>query len=139
MRDISTTVGRHRSCLHGDMLREIDERAYRLALRVVTLRRDPDYGRLVRWHVLGQLVRAATSVGANLAEGAAAQSKADFVSKVAIAKKEAFETQFWLRLAEESGVLGDADTAGLMTEAAEVGRVVSAIARRARASDARGA
>lgn len=81
---------------------------------------------------------ATTSIGANLAEARGAQSKADFVAKVWIAKKEALETQFWLRLIGESKLLGDTDLADLQAEAATVGRIVSTIARRARASDRRG-
>jgi four helix bundle protein len=88
------------------MAKEIDERAFALGLRVITLRRDEEYQRIVRWKVIGQLVDAATSVGANLSEASAAQSKPDFVAKVSVAKKEAFETQFWLRLIDEAKVLG---------------------------------
>ena len=119
------------------MNRDIDERAFRLALHVITIRGDDDYQRVVRWKVIAQLVRAATSVGANLAEAAAAQSKADFVAKVSIAKKEVFETQYWLRLAEEGEVLRREETTIARAQAAEVGRIVSAIVRRAKASDRR--
>ena len=48
------------------MAKEIDERAFALGLRVITLRRDEEYQRIVRWKVIGQLVDAATSIGANL-------------------------------------------------------------------------
>ena len=120
------------------MPREIDERAFQLGLSVITLRRDGDFQRIVRWRVISQLVNAATSIGANLSEASAAQTKPDFVAKVSIAKKEAFETQFWLRLVDEARLLGDLDLAGVRAEAAEVGRVVSAIARRAKMSSGRG-
>ena len=43
-----------------------------------------------------QLLRSGTSVGANVAEGAGAQSEADFLTKYSIAVKEARETQYWL-------------------------------------------
>jgi four helix bundle protein len=120
------------------MPREIDERALQLGLRVITLRRDADFQRIVRWKVISQLVDAATSIGANLSEASATQTKPDFVAKVSIAKKEAFETQFWLRLVDEACLLGDIDLAGVRAEAAEVGRVVSAIARQAKMSSRRG-
>lgn len=67
-----------------------------------------------------------------------APNRADFVAQVWIATKEALETQFWLRLIDESRLLGDTDLALLRAEAATVGRIVSAIARKARASDHRG-
>lgn len=113
------------------MRREIHERAFRLALRVARLRRDADYRRLVRDTVLRQMIRAATSIGANLEEATAAQSRADFASKTAIATKEARELQYWLRLGRESGCLREEEWVTLGPEAGEVARIVSAIARTA--------
>lgn len=49
-----------------------------------------------------QLLRSGTSIGANVEEAIAAQSKRDFISKMAIASKEARETKYWLRLLSES-------------------------------------
>ena len=120
------------------MPKDIDERAFQLGLRVITLRLDADYQRAVRWKVIGQLVRAATSVGANLTEASVAQSKRDFVAKTSIAKKEVLETQFWLRLADEARLLGDADLSAVRMEAAAVGKIISTIVRRAKESDHRG-
>ncbi|MBE0646691.1 MAG: four helix bundle protein [Bacteroidales bacterium] len=52
-----------------------------------------------------QLLRAGTSVGANISEGIAGQSKRDFRHKMSIAYKEARETYFWLELLRETGYL----------------------------------
>ena len=49
-----------------------------------------------------QLLRSGTSIGANVEEAIAAQSKKDFISKMAIASKEARETRYWLRLLDRS-------------------------------------
>lgn len=49
-----------------------------------------------------QLLRSATSIGANVEEANAAQTKKDFIGKMAIASKEARETKYWLRLLEKS-------------------------------------
>lgn len=49
-----------------------------------------------------QILRSATSIGANVEESIAAQSKKDFISKMAIASKEARETKYWLRLLSQS-------------------------------------
>ncbi len=54
--------------------------------------------------------RAATSIGANIHEANYAQSRADFVSKLQIALKECFETEYWLELFEKSGLI-DAEVA----------------------------
>ena len=49
-----------------------------------------------------QLLRSATSIGANVEEAIAAQSRKDFISKMSIASKEARETKYWLRLLDKS-------------------------------------
>lgn len=87
------------------MAHDIHERAFRLALRIITLRDDPWFREMSTREVLRQLVRAGTSVGSNLSEASAAQSKPDFIAKASVAKKEIFETQFWVRLGSASGVL----------------------------------
>ncbi len=52
-----------------------------------------------------QLLRSGTSVGANISEGVAGQSKRDFQHRMSIAYKEARETEFWLTLLCETGYL----------------------------------
>ena len=49
-----------------------------------------------------QLLRSRTSIGANVEEAIAAQSRKDFISKMSIASKEARETRYWLRLLNKS-------------------------------------
>ena len=49
-----------------------------------------------------QLLRCGTSIGANINESIAAQTKKDFITKMEIASKEARETKYWLRLLQES-------------------------------------
>jgi four helix bundle protein len=49
-----------------------------------------------------QLLKSGTSIGANVAESEAAQSKADFISKLSIAAKEARETKYWIDLLQHS-------------------------------------
>lgn len=110
------------------MPHDITERAYQLALSVLTLKDDAWFRDIVRRELVRQLVRSGSSVGANLTEASAAQTKPDFIAKVAIAKKEAFETQYWLRLGVETGVLSRTETALLTAEAASIGQVVSASA-----------
>lgn len=114
------------------MRREIHERVFRFAVRVATLRTDQAFKRMAADHIVRQLLRSTTSVGANLEESTAAQSRADFVSKVSIATKEAREMQYWLRLGHESGVLSDGEWQALRQECSEIARIVSTIARSAR-------
>ena len=73
------------------------------ALRVVRLYK---YLRNRKESVIAkQMLRSGTSIGANIAESRYAQSKADFTSKLQIALKEAAETQYWLELLRDSGLV----------------------------------
>ena len=54
-----------------------------------------------------QLLRSGTAIGALLAEGKYAQSKADFVNKLSISLKEANETKYWLRLLKDCNYLDE--------------------------------
>lgn len=78
----------------------IAELSFDFALKVITL-----YKNLVesKEYVLSkQLLRSACSIGANVEEASAGQTKRDFISKMAIASKEARETRYWLRLLSRS-------------------------------------
>ncbi len=64
------------------------------------------YSELIEEHkkfiIARQLLRAGTSIGANIREAQNAESKADFIHKMKIAAKEADETGYWLHLCEMS-------------------------------------
>ena len=82
--------------------RDIVERTYQFALAIVQLcdqceRRNNAARTLAR-----QLLKSGTSIGANVEEAQAGRSRADFISKYAIALKEARETRYWLRLLIDS-------------------------------------
>jgi four helix bundle protein len=51
-----------------------------------------------------QIIRSGTSIGANVEEAIAAQSRKDFINKMSIASKEARETKYWLRLIDKSNL-----------------------------------
>lgn len=76
----------------------IKERSFAFAVRIVKLCKYLEKSSDVSKSVVGQLLDAGTSVGANLEEAAAGQSRADFIHKNAISLKEARESNFWLRL-----------------------------------------
>jgi four helix bundle protein len=78
--------------------RDLPERTFEFAQRVVLLCRVLDQTPGVSRTLASQLLRSGTSIGANVEEGQASQSRADFVSKLSIACKEARETHYWLRL-----------------------------------------
>ena len=77
-----------------------------------------------------QLLRAGTSIGAQVEEAQAAQSKKDFVAKMAIASKEARETNYWLRLLEKSNYLGSYDKSNhIISESNEIIRMLTKIVK----------
>src|SRR5271165_7115062 len=81
-----------------DMPRDIVERTFEFAVRIIKLCGRMDERPGVSRIMMSQILRAGTSVPANVEEAQAAQSKADFISKMTIALKEARETHLRLRL-----------------------------------------
>lgn len=57
------------------------------------------------YSLVNQIERAGTSIGANIREANYAHSRSDFVSKLQIALKECYETEYWLELFVKSGLL----------------------------------
>ena len=80
--------------------------------------------------VLGsQVLRSGTSVGAHYREACRAKSNADFVSKIQGAMQELDETQYWLELLVESGIVKASLMKALMTEADELLAIFYSIQR----------
>lgn len=77
--------------------------------------------------LIEQLVRSGTSVGANYFEANGASSKKDFINKIYISKKEAIETQHWLRMLSKANHLTIIEARNLYTEAKELGMIFSKI------------
>jgi len=67
-----------------------------------------------------QLLRSGTSIGANVRESRFAQSPADFISKLSIALKEAEETQYWLELMFQSGIISEKEYQTMNTDVDEI-------------------
>ena len=78
-----------------------------------------------------QLARAATSIGANLEEADAGQSRADFISKCSISLKEAREAHYWLRLLRATGKI-DGAYEPLIHECDRIVAVLTTIVRKSR-------
>jgi four helix bundle protein len=105
----------------------VREKSYGFALGAIALNRRLVVG---RENVLGrQMLRAATSVGANIEEASAAQSRRDFLTKMSIASKEAREAHYWLRLIRDSGTLGDESVDGRIDECVQIMRILTSIVK----------
>jgi len=82
----------------------IKEKTYNFALEVIKLYRYlKDESK--EFILSKQILRSGTSIGANVEEAQAAQSKKDFLSKISIASKEARETLYWLKLLNDAGYI----------------------------------
>jgi len=75
-----------------------------------------------------QLLRSGTSIGANVNEAGAAQTKKDFISKMSIASKEARETRYWLELLEKSGLV-QMDYDDVLKEIDEIIKILTKIVK----------
>jgi four helix bundle protein len=104
--------------------RDLRERLVDYSARIVRL-----VGALPRTiagrHIADQLLRSATSVGANYEEAQAGESKNDFVHKLQIALKELRESNYWLRLIERSGILPAARLREIVEESGQLRAILS--------------
>lgn len=108
----------------------IKEKSYKFAIDAVRLYRElRKHGEFV---ISKQMLRSATSIGANVEEATAAQSRKDFAAKMAIASKEARETNYWLRLLRDSQIIQDQDYTDYIENSSELVRILTAIVKTAK-------
>jgi len=106
------------------------DKSFEFAIRVVKL-----YKHLCdekKEYVLSkQLLRSGTSIGANINEAQAGQSKADFIAKMSIASKEARESKYWIGLLIKTDYLNkdDKHVETLVKEIDEIVRIVTSIVK----------
>jgi len=112
--------------------RDIRERTFEFAVRVVKLCQNLDSVPGVSRTLANQLLRSATSVGANVEEAQAGQSKADFESKLNISLKEAREAHYWLRLLTAAEIIPNKKLAPLTQEANELIAILTTILKNSR-------
>ena len=105
----------------------IRDEAFQFALKIMHcargLRKQRDYD------LASQIWRSGTAIGANVEEAQAAQSRADFISKMSIASKEAREVLYWLRLAQEGEVLPKTETMRLLEDCEKLVRILTSIVK----------
>ena len=105
---------------------DITERTVAYSIRVIKLYRQIAKDNVGR--VIGkQILRSATSIGANVHEAQGAQSKADFIAKMSIAHKEAYETSYWLRIMAEAELVKPDQLAPLVDETTQIVKILSSI------------
>ncbi len=110
---------------------DIYERVFQFARRVLMMDHALAKDRRVNRNALSQLVPSSSSIGANLEEARAGQTKADFYSRLRISLKEARESHYWLRLLHESKCVSEKRILPLVDEANQIVAILTTIAKRA--------
>ena len=105
------------------MENNIQEKSFRFAIRIVKL------CKFLRtehkeFTLSNQLLRSGTSIGANIMEAQNAQSRADFLSKLNIALKEATETKYWLRLLEATDYMTKVEFDSVFPDCVEIEKIL---------------
>ncbi len=104
----------------------VQEKSFAFAVRIVKLCK---YLRNEKreFALADQLLRSGTSIGANVSEAQQAQSKSDFIHKMSIAIKEAYETNYWLRLLYATNYISDKAFHSVIADCSELEKILIAI------------
>ena len=107
----------------------IRDKSFDFALVTIDLYKRLQAGR--EFVISKQLLRSGTSVGANIEEATAAESRRDFIHKMALASKEARESMYWLRLLSKSDLVPGLDVSTELAHAHELVRLLTSIVKSA--------
>lgn len=109
---------------NADVENPLKDKSYAFALRIVNLYKH--LAQETKEFVLSkQILKSGTSIGANITESNRAQSKSDFVHKLAIALKEADETEYWLNLLSDSNFITATQAESLLTDCIELQKMLT--------------
>ena len=104
----------------------IVEKSFKFALKIIKvareLRKDSH-----EYELASQLLKSGTSIGANVSEAQYGQRDKDFASKMHIALKEANETEYWLKLLTEAGIMDEETSKPLLRDVEELKKILTAI------------
>lgn len=109
-----------------EKIKDIHERIYQFVIRVIKLTKSlpRNSENLI---LINQIIRSATSMGANDQEADGTDSRKDFISKYSIVRKEGKETNYWLRLISDTNPDFKKRMGGLIQENKEIVMIVSTI------------
>jgi four helix bundle protein len=109
----------------------IQEKSYSFALKVITTYKSLIEGKK-EFTLSKQLLRSGTSIGALVEEAIGGQTKKDFAAKMAIAYKEARETQYWIKLLRDSDYLNKDISRELLIDIDELLKIIGSIQKTVR-------
>ncbi len=104
---------------------EFRERCYNYSITVIKLIKNLPEKR-VYWTISDQLLRSATSIGANIVEAKSASSKKDYIKFYEIALKSANETKYWLGLLRDALEADKIEINKLLKETGEIAKILAA-------------
>ena len=107
----------------------IVEKSELFADRITKMYRYLSEQRLGDKDMLKQIIRSGTSIGANVSEGQFAQSKADFLTKMTIALKEANETKYWIKRLFAYGSLNEREFHSILNDNEEIISLLTTITK----------
>ena len=105
---------------------DLEERALKFSKDIIYLCKQLDINR-VNMRLSDQLIRSATSIGANYCEANETDTKKDFRNKIRIAKKEAKETIYWIKLILDSNPYSKEKIELLLDEANQLMKILASI------------
>ena len=108
------------------MEQTVENKSFRFSVRIVNLCKHLRSTKK-EYTLSKQLLRAGTSIGTNVSEAEQAQSRADFISKMSIALKEAVETDYWLRLLQATDYLSEVEFSSIYNDCRELEKMLTAI------------
>ncbi len=112
------------------MANVVREKSFAFAVRIVKVCRQLSEQR--EWVLSKQLLRSGTAIGAMVREAEQAESKPDFIHKLAIALKEANETEYWLLLLQSTDYLEAAQFESLHRDTLELLKLLTSIIKSSR-------
>ena len=112
---------------------DIGQRLVKFSSNVIRLLSQNESGKAVR-HIADQLLRSATSVGANYEEARAAESKTDFAHKMQVSLKEMREAYYWLAVMIEASIVTSDDSDDIYDEARQLRSILSKAVATAKAN-----
>ena len=105
----------------------VKQKSYEFALGVIRL--CMQLKNQQHFEISSQLIRSGTSIGANVEEALAGQSRKDFFAKMSIASKEARETNYWLRLIRDAGICNGQESKILIEMSEELIKILTSIVK----------
>ncbi|MEN6386221.1 MAG: four helix bundle protein [Phycisphaerales bacterium] len=109
------------------MSNPIKEKSFDFAVRIVNLSKW--LKKQSHFELSQQILRSGTSIGSNVEEALAGQSKKDFAAKMAIASKEARETNYWLRLLIKCEILSEKKCRLILNESEQIIKLLTSIVK----------